>query len=80
VVLNLESGYRHSCTVNLAVNDSEFALTPGAPRCLEKKSMRLSARNEEIAEDQRIHLRALKAIDGFFRAADDGLVVVKGSV
>src|SRR5207245_9505114 len=44
------------------------------------KLKRLTARNEEIAEDQSIHLRAEVAIDGFFGAADDWLIVVEGSV
>src|ERR1700675_126395 len=36
--------------------------------------------DEEIAEDERIHLRAKEAVEGFFRAADDGLVVVEGGI
>ncbi len=42
--------------------------------------MRSNARNEKIAQDQGIHLRALEAIDRFFRAADDGFVVVEGRI
>jgi len=37
-------------------------------------------RDEEISEDQRIHLRAQEAIDRFFGAADDRLVVIERSV
>src|SRR5260370_24383032 len=40
----------------------------------------LRARDEKIAEDQRIHLRTQEAIDRFFRPANDRLVVVEGSV
>jgi hypothetical protein len=41
---------------------------------------RLLAGDEEVAEDQRIHLGAQETVDGFFRAADDGFVVVEGGV
>src|SRR5260370_10383531 len=33
--------------------------------------------NQEAAEDQDVHLGAEKAIERFFRPADDGLVVVE---
>src|SRR5580704_7214187 len=36
--------------------------------------------DQEIAENQRVHLRALETIESFFRAAYDGLIVVEGSV
>src|ERR1700736_3224695 len=41
---------------------------------------RLLASDQEIAQDQGVHLGAQKTVDGFFRAADDGLVVVEGGV
>jgi len=36
--------------------------------------------DEHIAENERVHLRAEKAVQRFFGAADDGLVVVEGCV
>ena len=39
-----------------------------------------SSSDQEVAEDQRIHLRALKTVQSFFGAADNRLVVVEGSV
>src|SRR5437879_83287 len=41
---------------------------------------RLGARDEEIAENQGIHVRAPETIDRFLGAADDGFVVVEGSI
>src|SRR5271157_6648072 len=36
--------------------------------------------NQDIAEDQRIHLRAQKTINRFFGPADDRFIVVEGRI
>ena len=36
--------------------------------------------NQEVAEHQGVHARPQKTVDGFFGAADDGLVVIERSI
>src|SRR6202171_6699786 len=42
--------------------------------------MKSGAGDEEVAEDEGVHLSAAEAVKSFFGAADGGFVVVEGSV
>ena len=49
-------------------------------RVREMTALRLLAGDQEVTQDQGIHLRAQETVYGFFRAADDWLVIVEGGV
>src|SRR5262245_14174064 len=55
-------------------------------RAMSKTALQLSTRHvvllpqEEVAQNQRVHLRPEKAFERLLRAADDGLILVEGGV